>query len=487
MRTSQLAREKWERADYLRRTIGRALENTTKRYEWNRKAVFNLTDVGNGKRLIAKHGRDLRYCWQWNAWLVWDGARWAPDEGGRVHGMPKEAMLDIYNEIRTASDEFREKLAKHAAASEKAPRVHAAVDMARSEKGVPVSPDDLDTDPWILVCSNGVVDLRTGKLMPHDRGRLVTKIAPHEYNTNATCPIWQRVLNRVFNENTYMVEFYQRLMGYCLTGSVREQVLPVFWGSRDNGKSTIMTATTEVLGDYAMWAEAELLMVQKNRANPSERMDLFGKRLAVVTEAEAGCRLAEAFVKRITGGEPIRGRKLYENNWEFKPTHKVILVTNHKPRIAGTDYAIWRRIRLVPFTVKIPPDERDPDMPSKLRDEYPGILAWMVRGCVEWQARGLAEPDEVLVATKSYRAEEDRVQAFVDDCCELDHMAKVTGKALYAAYVKHADAMKEHPVLYTTFRQTMEERGFPKIKGKHGIEFVGLRLRCDPNEGDILR
>jgi putative DNA primase/helicase len=346
-----------------------------------------------------------------------------------------------------------QKVLAHCLKSESAPRINAMLDLARSEPGIPVLPEELDRDPMLLNCKNGTLDLRTGILRDHCRDDLLTKLCPTAYRPEAACPTWERFLTDIFPAtgdaaeqpgNLDLIGWLQRLLGYCLTGDVSEQVLPIFWGQGANGKSTLLNAVQGVLGpDYTMKAPPDLLMVKRGESHPTERADLFGRRFVVAVETEAGGRLAEALVKELTGGDRIRARRMREDFWEFDPTHKVILCTNHKPKIRGADHAIWRRPRLVPFTVIFPDDRQDKKLPEKLRAEAEGILAWMVRGCMDWQRAGLGMSGDVDRATAAYRSEQDVVATFVTECC-------VTGSPEYRIRASE---------LYGRFKRWCEEAG----------------------------
>ena len=240
-----------------------------------------------------------------------------------------------------------------------------------------------------------------------------------------------------------------------------------------------MTALLDLLGpDYAMKAPADLLMVRRSEAHPTELADLFGKRLVVASETGEGCRLNETLVKELTGSERIRARRMRQDFWEFTPTHKVMLCTNHKPSIRGTDHAIWRRIRLIPFTVVIPDEEQDRNLDSKLRAELPGILAWCVRGCLAWNRNGLRPPMEVTEATSEYRSEEDILRAFLDEHCILGRQFKAKAADLYGRYKGWAESSGENPLSQTRFGKALAERGLEKQRS-NGIHYQGIGLRHD--------
>jgi putative DNA primase/helicase len=258
--------------------------------------------------------------------------------------------------------------------SESAPRINAALDLARSGPGIPILPEEMDRDPWLLNCGNGTVELRTGTLREHRREDLLTRLCPTEYHPDATCPSWLRFLESIFQKDRPLITFVQRLLGYCLTGDVSEQILPIFWGGGANGKSTLVNVILQTLGgDYAMKAPQDLLVVHRGERHPTELADLFRMRLVVTSESSEGARLNEALIKDLTGGEPIRARRMKEDFWQFDPTHKVMLLTNHKPRVVGTDTAVWRRLRLVPFEVTFwdpcDPNNHGKNLPEHLRQD----------------------------------------------------------------------------------------------------------------------
>ena len=296
-----------------------------------------------------------------------------------------------------------------------------------------MTPQELDTNSWLLNCLNGTLDLLTGELLPHQRDNLITKVAPVEYDPVAKCPVWDRFLSRIMGEDEDLIGFLQQMVGYSLTGDVSEQILFIGYGEGANGKSTFLNTLLGLLGDYAMKATSDLLM--RHQGHPTEKADLFGKRFVATIETEDGRRLSEVFVKEATGGDPIRARRLHENFWQFNPTHTLFLATNHRPIIRGTDHAIWRRIRLIPFNVTIPDAKMDKHLIGKLRAEWPGILNWAVRGGLLWQAKGLKTPDRVEAATGIYRREMDVLADFFEDRCELGFDNLVTARDLCAAEI----------------------------------------------------
>ncbi len=438
--------------------------------------TFNLTEQGNAERLIHRHGRNLRYCFPWGKWLVWDGKRWIKDDTGEVFRMAKETVASIYWEAAAAPDEgTRKALAQHAVRSESGAKIREMIYLARPE--VPVMPEDLDASADLLNTENGTVDLRSGELREHRREDLLTKIAPVEYRPDAPAPAWEAFLERVL-PNEELRGFVQRASGYSATGDTSEQCMFINHGGGANGKSTFQEAITAALGDYAMRAPTEMLLTRRAGGIPNDIARLKGARFVAASETEEGRRLAESLIKDLTGQDTITARFMRAEFFDFTPTHKLWLSTNHKPEIRGTDNAIWRRIRLIPWSVTIPPAEQDKKLAATLRRELAGILAWIVRGCLEWRREGLRAPDEVRRATGEYRAEMDVLAGFLAECCELGDEHWDYAKDLYATYKQWCTETGERPEVQRKFGGRLGERGFRRDRGGSrgaGI-WRGLRL-----------
>jgi putative DNA primase/helicase len=440
-------------------------------------AGYNLTDLGNAERFVRDHGEEVRYCYLWGKWLVWTGSRWQRDEAGRAHKLAKETVRSIYREASSAEDEDRRKaLAKHATTSESEARIRAMLELSKSE--LPISPDELDADPWLFNAPNGTVDLRSGNLREHRREDLLTKMAGTEHHPGATAPEWAAFLERVLPSEELRA-FVQRAAGYSATGDTSEQCMFIDHGSGANGKSTFQEALASALGDYAMRAPTEMLMTKRAGGVPNDVARLKGARFVAASETEEGRRLAESLVKDLTGQDTISARFMRAEWFDFRPTHKLWLSTNHKPEIRGTDPAIWRRIRLVPWSVSIPPAEQNRKLLEKLREELPGILAWVVRGCLEWRREGLKAPDDVRRATAAYRTEMDVLGAFLQECCIADPESNVAAKDLYAAYKLWCDENGERAETQRRFGARLTERdGFERYRGgkSGGHRWRGLAL-----------
>jgi putative DNA primase/helicase len=429
---------------------------------------FNLTDLGNAERLAAHHGEQLNFVRVWG-WLVWSGKHWARDEGAAWR-LAKETVRGIYAEAELGRDEDeRAAIASWAMRSESEGRLSSMLALAESESGIEARPETFDSDPLLLNCTNGTLDLRTATLRPHNSADRLTRLSSTAYEPEATCPIWESFLDRVMSGNKALISFLRRAVGYSLTGDTGEQCLFFCYGTGANGKSVFLETIRALLGDYAQAAEFSTFLAKQNDAVRNDIARMSGTRFIAAIEAGEGRRLNEPVIKALTGGDTVTARYLYREFFEFHPQFKLWLAANHKPIIRGTDTAIWRRIRLIPFTVTIPEGERDPKLAAKLRAELTGILAWAVRGCLEWQSAGLRPPAEVRAATDEYRAEMDTLAAFVDECCIVALHAEVKAADLYAAYKAWAELGSEYVENQRAFGLRLSERGFKPDRSTGGV------------------
>lgn len=439
---------------------------------------FALTDFGNAERLVKRHGIDLHHS-KALGWLQWDGRRWAQDDLDQVVRYAKQTVRAIYGEAQQAPEaELRKALADHAKRSESEGKLRAMVSLAASEAFIPVRVSDLDADQWRLNCENGTIDLHTAELRPHRREDLQSKLAPVSYDPAATCPRWLQFLEET-QPDPEVRSFLQRFIGYSLTGVIAEHVFIVNYGSGRNGKGVFTNALLEALGDYARAMPTELLMAKQGDAHPTERSELLGVRMAVASETEEGKALNVALVKQLTGGDCISARRMHKDFFTFMPTHKLMLSTNHKPRIKETKDAIWDRVRLVPWGVKFPDGDprQDPGLKYKLRAELPGILRWAVEGCLAWQRTGLAAPASVRAATDEYRADEDPIGSFVDEVCVTGAGASCTVRELREAYEKWCEEQGDkYPLSPRVFNERLESRDCRRTTTSMAKVWIGIDL-----------
>ena len=452
-----------------------------------RRRTFNLTDMGNAERLVDRHGGDLLYCKPLGGWFFWDGRRWKPDDTGEVERRAKETVRSIYREAgESVDDSERKALADHARRSEARSRIEAMIALAHSESGIPVLPDQLDSDPWALNCENGTVDLQTGQLREHDRADLITRLAPVAYDSEAEAPRFERYLREVLLQES-VVGFVRRYAGYSLTGSTRERIFAILHGTGKNGKTTLVELLQDVAGDYATTTDPETILARRHQGVGNDVAALKGARFVAAAEVERGRALAESKIKALTGSDTISARFLYAEPFTFKPEFKLWLSTNNKPEIGGTDDAIWDRIRLIPFTERFDGDRQDPDLPDKLREERPGVLAWMVRGGLEWLREGLGEPEEVRDATEAYRAEMDVLADFIGDRCVEHPDAWCRFSDLFEEYEEWCRESGETAKSKRQFGAVLRDRGFSPDKGAQNVSIrrgMALRDNRDPDPPD---
>ena len=459
-------------------------------------AAYRGTDEANAALFLKEHGDNVRYCPPWDKWLVWTNSHWRIDDSIKVRQMSADLPRVLYGKACDEIDsKTRDTIAALAHDLESGKRQSALLDMAKCR--VVVHNSELDHGRFLLNAANGTIDLSTGKLRNHSRADLLTHCAAIQYDPAATCPTWTRFLEDIFSGDAELIEFVRRAIGYSLTGDVREQILLICHGSGSNGKSVFLNILRKLLGRLALQAAPDLLMTDHNRRHPTEQADLYGRRVVICQETEENRRFNEVLVKQLTGGDSVRARRMREDFWEFEPTWKIWQSTNHRPEIRGTDHAIWRRVRLIPFNTTFhDPGKgdpvKDPRMEEKLTAELPGILAWAVQGCLAWQKDGLTLPDAVQEATEAYRQQQDILAAWLGECCVIKRLADAKAADLYASYSAWCEANGERPEPQRRFGMRLTERGFQRQKRMVGHFWLGVGLletgahdRYDPNDPDL--
>jgi putative DNA primase/helicase len=405
------------------------------------RAKYNCTDLGNAERLVSKYADRIRYCFPRRKWLAWDNSRWRWDETGVLVRLAKRTVRAIYGEAAEAEDDgLRKELVRHAQKSEGADRLAAMVKLAATEAGFAVIPDELDADPWVLNCANGSVDLTTGRLRPHNRKDLCTKIAPVVYDPAARHPVWEAFLSDVTGDDPELEAFLRRVAGWSLAGVADEKRFVFLYGPPDSGKSTLFDAVSTAIGDYHVATDFTTWCTQTNTGgNRGDLVRLAGARLVTSVEVRAGARFDEALVKRVTGGDLITAAAKYESEVTFRPSFTLLLAANDAPKIRDDDAGVWSRVLRVPFPVPIPADKKNPNVRRVLTDPKqagPAVLAWAVRGCLEWQQDGLGTCAAVQASTDLYRGEMDRIAGFFDSCCAFGEGLRVRRKELSEAYMQ---------------------------------------------------
>lgn len=450
-------------------------------------------EYGDAKMLANLYAGRLVYDHAEKVWYYWSGQNWAADRTGLLRhliaGQVARQYLHLAAELRPrAQTEERigklvEKLLARAGQLRRLSRCNNVKEFATNLMGI--TGEEWDRDPWVLGVANGVVDLRTGKLRqgrPEDYIRVASGTVWR--GLDAPAPRFEQFISEIFDGDAEIAGFLQRLLGYGITGLAVEHVFPVLYGEKGrNGKDTLLETLKQVLGDLADVVSTDVLMAQTGRGSAAPHlMDLMGRRLVWASETAAGARLNEAQVKLITGGGTIKTRPLYGSMVEFAPTHLVLLITNHKPKASAEDEALWTRMVLLPFTLrfverpsKAEERQRDIHLVRKLAAERSGVLAWLVRGCLEWQRQGLATPDKIKASTQAYREEEDVIGQFLDARCAADPAGRVTATDLYRAYREWAEASGMQPLNQINFSNRIKKR-FEQKRTKTAFVYFGLAL-----------
>jgi putative DNA primase/helicase len=413
-----------------------------------------------------RHARNLRYVPVWSRWMVWTGSYWRVDE-----------TLCVFDRVRSICREAAAGCDKPSVATAIASgRTVAAVErLARSDRRIAATIDQWDSDPWLLNTSDGVIDLKTGALRPHRPEDYITKVT--SAGPRGKCPRFLAFLDRITGADADLAGYVRRVLGYSLTGLTREHALFFAYGTGANGKSVLLSTVAGILGDYHKTAPLETFVASNGDRHPTDLAGLRGSRLVTASETEEGRRWAEARIKQLTGGDRVSARFMRQDFFEFLPQFKLIIAGNHKPSLRSVDEAIRRRFHLIPFSVTIPTDERDGELTEKLKEEWPGILAWLIEGCLEWQRTGLRPPQAVLEATEAYLSAEDSLAAWMDERCDRDPQAWSSLSALFASWSDRAVKAGEVAGSQKRFSQTLEARGFQLHKRNVGQGFYGLHIR----------
>lgn len=511
-RSSGLMREKWDRpqsgSTYGALTIQKAIADCDKTYspkfaggfslnfkspsepvsvgaveqEEAKPRLYSFDDTGNAQRFVDLFGDKVRYCYTDKRWLWYDGRKWCTDMTGVVKRLADKAVACMSAELKvyeqTDADEgtdMAKAFEKHMKSSRSNKSKNAMLNEVMHH--VPILPSQLDRYKAALNTPGGVIDLKSGALAPHDPKNYFTKITAVEYSENADCPRWTAFLDDIFGGDKDLIRYVQKAVGYSLTGATSEQCAFFLYGTGRNGKSTFLDIIRDIFGDYAANIQPETIMVRNSQGSAinSDIARLKGARLVTSVEPNEGVRINEGLLKQLTGDDTVTARKLYGDEFEFKPEFKLWMATNHKPVIRGTDTGIWRRIHMIPFTCVIPEGKVDRRLKYKLAAEMTGIFRWAVEGCLLWQKEGLKMPRAVLEEVREYRREMDVISAFVEDKCTVGKGLSVQSSALYAAYLRWADSGNEYKMSNTKFGLEIAKR-FEKVKGRKYNYYSGLTL-----------
>ena len=429
------------------------------------------TDTQNSTRFARQHRGRACYVDQWG-WVAYDGARWQIDKTHAATRLAKATAKSIYAEAAEAQgDKAMDALAAWAKASHSHGKLTAMLALARSE--LPARVEDFDKDPYLFNVQNGIVDLRTGHLQAHSPEKKLMRIAQVKYDPAAQCPTWLAFLNRIMAGDAEMIAFIQRAIGCTLSGVTEKAFFFLYGPDGNNGKSTLTETISELLGDYSGRLNVDTLLSQKRDAGGYDDIaGTIGKRMITTSELDER-RMSEKLIKDITGNDTIKAKFMGQSMFEFRPAFKLWMFGNHKPTIKDSGNSMWERLKVIPFLVSIPEGERDTSLPDRLRGEFSGILNWAIAGCMAWQRDGLRPPAKVKEATASYRAEQDTLTAFIDECCVQGIGNRVAARNLYDAYLRETN---DH-ITSIEFGKRLKRQGFVQGRMPDGSKaWMGLML-----------
>jgi putative DNA primase/helicase len=406
-----------------------------------------------------RHGSELRYVAPWGRWLAYDGVRWAPDE-----------TLHVFDRARAICREVAADCDRGANAIASAKTVAAVEKLARADRRLAAAAAQWDAVPWLVTTGENTIDLCTGIGRPP---------RPLDYLTKRTAcpcapagtpnPLWTKFLDRITRCDAELQGFLRRYIGYCLTGVTTEHVFCFAYGTGSNGKSTFINTIAGIFGDYATIASMATFIATNVEQHPTDLAKLMGARLVVAIETQKGRRWDEIKIKALTGGDKITARFMRQDFFDYIPTFKLLIAGNNKPRLTSVDEAMRRRLLLVPFTVQIPPAERDPQLPDKLKAEWPAILRWAIDGCLEWQRIGLKPPSTVQAATDAYFHDQDNVGQWLEDCTEDGgEFAFARTTELFTSWKGWCEACNIKPGSEMAFSTALIDRGFEKKRNTAG-------------------
>jgi putative DNA primase/helicase len=419
------------------------------------------------------HATTLRYVAKWGKWLIYDGTRWTFDEKLKTYSLARQLCRIAAKAVNKSKN-----LAKSIASAKTR---NAVVTLACSDRRHAASIDQWDTDPWLLNSPGGVIDLRTGNLRQHRIANYMTKITAVTPDADCPTPLFTAFLKDVTNSDAELQAYIKRMLGYSLTGVTTEQALFFLYGTGGNGKTVLINTVRGIIGDYHKTAPLETFTAPTSDRHPTELAMLRGARLVTVAETEAGKRWAESRIKNLTGDDPVPARFMHQDFFEYVPQFKLIVYGNHKPALNAVNEAIRRRVNMLPFNVTISDDKRDRNLPQKLEAEWPGILTWMIDGCLQWQRLGLQPPEIVTEATDEYLEAEDTLTRWIDECLIRDPRASATSEDLFASWKGWAIDNGEWIGSQRKLSNDLGDKGFAPTrigdKGARGFKGLGVRKR----------
>lgn len=448
--------------------------------ETGQRRYYTYDDTGNALRFRDANAGLIHYNHVDGCWIYWDGVRWASDENGEIKRRADKMLADMAKDLKEMQDDpAYNAYKKHLSRSRSHRGKEGFIAEARHLEGVPVLPSEMDRAGNAFNVRNCLISLKTGKTAEHDKKYMISKLAPVTYDENAKCPRWDRFIEEITCGDKSLQLYLQRMIGYCMTAYTKEQCMFFLYGNGSNGKSVFVDTIAYMLGEYAASCQPETVMMRdRNNTARGDLARLKGARMVVTSEPNDGCRLDEGIVKQMTGGteNKLTARFLYGREFEFSPEFKIVMSTNYKPVIKGTDNGIWRRVRLIPFTAEFTKENRDPQLTEKLRRELPGILNWAIAGAVGWCKEGLPPCAIIDEAGQEYRSEMDRVQQFLDDCTTRSESSSTQASTLYKCYKAWCSEQGDRfPVGSTKFFMELKRR-FKSRKTEAYNEYIGIKI-----------
>lgn len=443
---------------------------------------FNLTDTGNAELLVNLYGDKLRYDHKRTRWLIWNGNIWQPDTTGAIYRLVIEVARERYRKALSVENlTERAAVSRWAIGSENRSRIESASSIAQNLLPVADSGDNWDSDKWLLGCENGVIDLKKGELRPGRQADQITMTTDIAFDPAAKCERWQQFLDEIFNGDEELIDWVWRFAGYALTGDTSEQIVVLGYGTGSNGKGKFNHALRQAMGDYAHDAPFSTFELSAHSSTiPNDLATLERRRFVTSSETNDGTRLNEARIKAISGEDPVTARYLHHEFFTFQPACKICLFVNHKPRVEDDSLGFWRRVRLVPFTRQFSGSNDDKGLGNKLDSEAPGILAWLVRGCLAWQDRGLSQiPEAITTATEEYKVESDPLGQFIAEMCVETPLAVTKSSELYKTYVKWAEDLNlrgRELLTLTAFGRRMKVK-YQKVVQRDATYYRGIGLK----------
>ena len=475
--------QKWDRNDYREDTLRLSVSGLSQGSSFNE---FTLTDTGNAHLFVKKYGEEIRYNIDNKLWMLWNSKYWQTD----VHNNIKNYAELVIEEMKISAkindnEEIRIAILKNVKKALQTGGKSAMIKESEHLYGIPVMNSDFDEDGYLFNTESGIIDLKRKKILPHNKSLMLSKFTPYtvEYEEPK---MWLKFLNEIFENDKEVIAYIQRVFGYALTSSTREQCMFILTGDGSNGKSLLLEILNEAMGSYADTSNVDILLEKHNQSsgNLGDIARLNGIRCITTDEAKLNDKLNESAIKTMTSGiGKIVARFLYGKEFAFIPKMKIFMATNYKPTIRGTDHGIWRRIKIIPFNIIIPDEEQDKDLKYKLKDEMSKILGWMIKGCIEWQKNGLSEPKKFKNAQKDYRSEMDVVQRWIDEVCFIDGQYKEKSSVLFENFSNYVKANKEYQLSHTMFGRNLGKK-FQKRMFTGTVVYMGIKLK--PNNDYIL-